>query len=45
MAMELTDKNYETIIKKHERPVFIDFYSLCFIPNVKMVMSSFCALF
>ncbi|KYJ86578.1 thioredoxin family protein [Sulfurovum riftiae] len=25
--MELTDKNYETIIKKNERPVFIDFYS------------------
>jgi len=25
--MELTDKNYEKIIKKSERPVFIDFYS------------------
>ena len=25
--MELTDKNYETIIKNNEQPVFIDFYS------------------
>ncbi len=25
--MELTDKNYETIIKNNEKPVFIDFYS------------------
>jgi thioredoxin 1 len=25
--MELTDNNYETIIKNHENPVFIDFYS------------------
>ena len=25
--MELTDKNYETIIKNNENPVFIDFYS------------------
>ena len=25
--MELTDKNYETIIKNNESPVFIDFYS------------------
>ena len=25
--MELTDKNYETIIKTNEKPVFIDFYS------------------
>jgi len=25
--MELTDKNYETIIKNNETPVFIDFYS------------------
>ena len=25
--MELTDKNYETIIKKSDKPVFIDFYS------------------
>jgi thioredoxin 1 len=25
--MELTDKNYETIIKHNEKPVFIDFYS------------------
>ena len=25
--MELTDKNYETIIKNNEDPVFIDFYS------------------
>jgi len=26
-AMELTDKNYKTIIKNHTQPVFIDFYS------------------
>ena len=25
--MELTDKNYETIIKNNKKPVFIDFYS------------------
>jgi thioredoxin 1 len=25
--MELTDKNYEKIIKNNEKPVFIDFYS------------------
>jgi thioredoxin 1 len=25
--MELTDKNYDTIIKNNEKPVFIDFYS------------------
>lgn len=25
--MELTDKNYEKIIKNHQNPVFIDFYS------------------
>ena len=25
--MELTDTNYETIIKNNEKPVFIDFYS------------------
>jgi thioredoxin 1 len=25
--MELTDKNYETIIKNNEKPVLIDFYS------------------
>jgi len=25
--MELTDKNYETIIKNNDRPVFVDFYS------------------
>ncbi|BAF71813.1 thioredoxin family protein [Sulfurovum sp. NBC37-1] len=25
--MELTDKNYETIIKNNDTPVFIDFYS------------------
>ena len=25
--MELTDKNYEQIIKNNEKPVFIDFYS------------------
>ena len=25
--MELTDKNYTTIIKNNEKPVFIDFYS------------------
>ena len=25
--MELTDKNYEKIIKTNEKPVFIDFYS------------------
>ena len=25
--MELTDKNYETIIKNNNKPVFIDFYS------------------
>ena len=25
--MELTDKNYETIIKNNDEPVFIDFYS------------------
>jgi len=25
--MELTDKNYEKIIKQNEKPVFIDFYS------------------
>lgn len=25
--MKLTDKNYETIIKNNEKPVFIDFYS------------------
>ena len=25
--MELTDKNYETIIKNNEKPVFVDFYS------------------
>ena len=25
--MELTDKNYEKIIKNNDRPVFIDFYS------------------
>ena len=25
--MELTDKNYETLIKNHDKPVFIDFYS------------------
>jgi thioredoxin 1 len=25
--MELTDKNYEKIIKSNEKPVFIDFYS------------------
>ena len=25
--MELTDKNYEKIIKNNEQPVFIDFYS------------------
>ena len=25
--MELTDKNYEQIIKNHSSPVFIDFYS------------------
>jgi len=25
--MELTDNNYETIIKNNEQPVFIDFYS------------------
>ncbi len=25
--MELTDKNYETVIKHHDKPVFIDFYS------------------
>jgi thioredoxin-like negative regulator of GroEL len=25
--MELTDKNYETIIKNNAEPVFIDFYS------------------
>jgi len=25
--MELTDKNYETIIKNNDKPVFIDFYS------------------
>ena len=27
LVMELTDKNYETIIKNQEQPVFIDFYS------------------
>ena len=26
--MELTDKNYEKIIKNNTKPVFIDFYSL-----------------
>jgi thioredoxin 1 len=25
--MELTDKNYETLIKNNEKPVWIDFYS------------------
>ncbi len=25
--MELTDKNYENIIKNHQNPVFVDFYS------------------
>ena len=25
--MELTDKNYETIIKNNDKPVWIDFYS------------------
>ena len=25
--MELTDKNYETIIKNNDKPVFVDFYS------------------
>ena len=25
--MELTDKNYEKLIKNHDSPVFIDFYS------------------
>jgi len=25
--MELTDNNYQTIIKNHDKPVFIDFYS------------------
>ena len=25
--MEITDKNYEKIIKNNEKPVFIDFYS------------------
>jgi len=25
--MDLTDKNYETIIKNQEKPVFVDFYS------------------
>ena len=25
--MELTDKNYEKIIKQNDKPVFIDFYS------------------
>ena len=25
--MELTDKNYEKIIKNQEKPVFVDFYS------------------
>ena len=25
--MELTDANYETLIKQNEKPVFIDFYS------------------
>ena len=25
--MELTDKNYETVIKNNDKPVFVDFYS------------------
>jgi thioredoxin 1 len=25
--MDLTDKNYETIIKNQDKPVFVDFYS------------------